>query len=411
MDYGVIGEHLTHSFSREIHQEFGDYEYILFELSPVDLSSFIQAKEYKGLNVTIPYKKDVIPYLDHVDPIALDIGAVNTIVNRGGTLYGYNTDFYGMSALIHRTGIQLRGAKVLILGTGGTSLTAMAVARYMGAATIYRVSRHPDGEAISYEQAYSQHTDASIIINTTPVGMYPNTHAIPIDLEKFENCRGVVDAIYNPLRSELVLRAREKGINATGGLYMLVAQAAKACALFLDDDRVLDRVETVYNRIRFQKENVVLIGMPGCGKSTVGMILQKQMGREFLDSDDMIIQTTGKTIPQIFNEEGEAGFRGIERKTIAEISGLTGCIIATGGGAVLDQKNVLDLKKNGQLIFINRPLADLKPTDDRPLSKDCAALARRYQERIPIYRAVADKSVTGNTPEETTRIIKRMWQE
>ncbi len=410
MEYGVIGEHLKHSFSREIHRELASYEYIVREVEPSALADFIRSRDYKGLNVTIPYKKDVMPHLDHIDPIAREIGAVNTIVNRDGILYGYNTDFFGLSSLIRRADITIEGGKVLILGTGGTSVTARAVAYSMGAACVYRVSRHPSDGDISYDSAYQRHTDADVIINTTPVGMFPNTGACPIDLERFPQCRGVVDAIYNPLRSELVLQARERGIKATGGLYMLVAQAAKACALFLDDDRVLEDVEHVYNSIRLQKENIVLIGMPGSGKSTVGKTLSELMGRPFVDSDQVIISRTGKTISEIFVQDGEAAFRLIERQVIAELADKTGCIIATGGGVILNSNNVFNLRKNGRLVFRDRPLDELIPTGDRPLSSSREALERRYYERMPLYRAAADETVVGDTQLEAAQIIKRMWQ-
>ncbi len=410
MEYAVIGEHLKHSFSKEIHTELADYSYVVHEVRKEELADFITSRCYKGLNVTIPYKKDVMPLLDHIDDTALSIGAVNTIVNRNGVLTGYNTDFFGMSALIKRTGIEIEGEKVLILGTGGTSVTAVAVARAMGAREVYRVSRSRGDDVITYEELYESHADAGVIINTTPVGMFPNTNAAPIDISRFTHCRGVIDAIYNPLRSELVLNARARGIKAAGGLYMLVAQAAQAAALFLNDERVLSKIEDVYQTIRLSKENIVLIGMPGCGKTTVGELLQKQTGREMFDSDNEIVCVTGRDIPAIFKEGGEEEFRKHEMNTIRRLADKTACIIATGGGAVLKAENVFSLRKNGTLVFLDRPLNELMPTDDRPLSSNRKMLEQRYNERIPIYRACADATVQGATAADVVHSIMEMWK-
>lgn len=411
MEYAVIGEHLTHSFSKEIHNELADYSYIVREVEKECLSDFISAREYRGLNVTIPYKKDVIPLLDWIDETAVKIGAVNTIVNRDGRLMGYNTDFFGMSALIERTGVAIAGEKVLILGTGGTSVTANAVAHAMGAASVLRVSRSAGDGVITYEDMYAEHCDAGVIINTTPVGMYPNTNASPIDIDRFPQCHGVIDAIYNPMRSELVLSALARGIKASGGLYMLVAQAAQAAALFLDDDSMLSKIEDVYQTIRLSKENIVLIGMPGCGKSTVGKLLERELNRAFFDSDEEIVATVGCDIPTIFRESGEAVFRQYESQAIRRLADKTACIIATGGGAVLKPENVAALRKNGTLVLLDRPLEELMPTDDRPLSSDREMLAQRYHERMPIYRSCADVIVHGESAENTAQTIIGKWNQ
>lgn len=410
MEYAVIGEHLTHSFSKEIHDELADYFYVVHEVAREQLSDFITARQYQGLNVTIPYKKDVMPLLDWIDDAAQSIGAVNTIVNRDGYLMGYNTDFFGLSALIERTGVTIAGEKVLILGTGGTSVTANAIAHAMGAATVLRVSRSAGDDVITYEEMYAYHQDATVIINTTPVGMYPNTNASPIDLSCFPHCRGVIDAIYNPLRSELVLDALSRGIKASGGLYMLVAQAAKAAALFLNDESVLSKIEEVYQTIRLSKENIVLIGMPGCGKSTVGKQLQHLLDREFFDSDVEIVASAGTDIPSIFREQGEEEFRRLESAIIRRLADNTSCIIATGGGAVLKAENISALRKNGTLVFLDRPLSNLLPTDDRPLSSNQEMLEKRYYERMPIYRACADMVVCGNTAEDSVNTIVGEWK-
>ncbi len=409
MEYAVIGEHLTHSFSKEIHKELATYSYIVHEVAKEELSDFITSRQYKGLNVTIPYKKDVMKWLDWVDDTAQSIGAVNTIVNRDGYLMGYNTDFFGLSALIRRTDVNVIGEKVLILGTGGTSVTANAVAHAMGAAEVYRVSRSAGDGVITYEEMYEHHCDAGVIINTTPVGMFPNTNAAPIDIDRFSRCHGVIDAIYNPLRSELVLNALSRGIKASGGLYMLVAQAAKAAALFLDDDSMLSKIEDVYQTIRLSKENIVLIGMPGCGKTTVGRRIQQQMERDFFDSDDQIVISDGRDIPTIFKEDGETGFRDLEAATIRHLADKTGCVIATGGGAVLRAENVYALRKNGTLVFLDRPLSKLMPTDDRPLSSNREMLEQRYHERLPVYRASADVVIHANSLQETVETIMGKW--
>lgn len=391
MKYGCIGEHLSHSFSKEIHAHLASYEYELCEVAKSDLSAFLTAKDFLAINVTIPYKQDVIPYLDQISKEAQAIGAVNTIVNRGGKLYGCNTDFYGICAALSQMRFsRLDGKKVLILGTGGTSRTARAVAEHLGAKEICRVSRSGNDGAITYEEMLAHHTDADFIFNTTPVGMYPNTAQSPIDLTPFQNLSGVFDAVYNPLRTRFVTEAAARGIPASCGLYMLAAQAFRAAEIFLDT--VLDPalLPFTYEKIKASKENLVLIGMPSCGKSTVGKALAAATGRAFFDSDEEIVRMTGKSIPAIFNDEGEAAFRAIEADAIASLSLKTGVVIATGGGAVLREDNVENLKQNGKLIFLDRPLSDLLPTPDRPLARDAQTVQKLYAERIDRYRAVAD---------------------
>lgn len=393
MEYGLIGEHLGHSFSKEIHNRIADYDYILKEIEPWKLTDFITAREYRGLNVTIPYKQAVIELLDYVDEAALDIGAVNTIVNRDGRLYGYNTDYLGMRELILNNGMDLQDATVLILGSGGTSKTAYKVAESLGAKEIIKVSRHPKNGEITYEEAYRDYSYADAIINTTPCGMYPETNGCPIDISRFTNLRAVVDAIYNPLNTRLVLSARQRGIKASGGLYMLVAQAVKASELFFDttyDPAVLDNI---FRSMEGQKKNIVLIGMPGCGKSTIGIALRDRLNREFIDSDAEIVKRAGREIPQIFSEYGEKYFRKLESEVIFDLSKRTGIIIATGGGAVINNKNVEELKKNGELIWLNRPIEGIVPTDDRPLSNDRDKLIKLFAVREPIYRAAADREI------------------
>lgn len=399
MEYGLIGEKLSHSFSKEIHEKLAGYDYQLKELTPAQLPGFLQKREFKGINVTIPYKQAVIPYLDEMDEKAKAIGAVNTIVNREGKLIGYNTDYDGMVALIRHAGLSLAGKTVLILGTGGTSKTAMAVAADLGAASVQRVSRTGKDGAISYEEA--QRLPVQILINTTPSGMYPNPDGQPMDLSRFGWLEGVLDAVYNPLRTRLVLQARDNGARAQSGLYMLVAQAAVACEHFLGEKLPAGALQTVYRAIHGEKQNIVLTGMPGSGKSTVGRILAREMGREFVDTDTEIIRLAKKPISDIFAQRGEAYFRDLESQVIAQLAQRTGLVIATGGGAILRAENVRRLRQNGRIYFLDRPVEDIVPTDDRPLSRDREALEKRYAERYPRYVTAADTRIPVNGSADT----------
>lgn len=392
MEYGCIGEKLKHSFSKEIHALLADYNYEIKEIPKDSLKEFMLAKDFSAINVTIPYKRDVIPFLDYISDTAREIKAVNTIVNKNGKLYGYNTDFYGMTALINRAQIVLEGKKVLVLGSGGTSSTANAVAKHLNAKEVYRVSRSGGEGLVTYEEAYKNHSDADVIINTTPVGMYPNPDAIPTKLDKFTNLSGVVDAVYNPLSTKLVLEAKKRGIKATGGLYMLVAQAARAAQLFLDKEIDPKKTAEVYKKIKSQKQNIVLIGMPSSGKSTIGKELATKLGFNFVDTDEIIIDQAKMSITDIFGSVGEQGFRKLESEVIAEVSRLAGAVISTGGGAILDPKNVENLHQNGKIYFIDRPLQWLTATEDRPLSSNKADLEKLYEERYPKYKSAADVS-------------------
>ena len=397
MEYGLIGERLGHSFSVEIHQKIGDYDYRLQELSPDRVAGFLAEGNFKAINVTIPYKTAVIPHLSYVSPEAKAIGAVNTVVNREGKLYGYNTDFFGLTQLILRVmgGKPLTG-KVLILGTGGTSLTARAVVTAMGAEAL-TVSRTAQNGTVTYEEALASHTDAAFLINTTPVGMYPKTEGMAIDPAAFPCLQGVVDAVYNPLRTPLIRRAIALGIPAEGGLYMLVAQAVAAYGYFFDRAPEEELADRIYGELMAEKENVVLIGMPASGKSSVGKVLAKRLGRPFYDSDEEIVKEAGMPISAYFAQYGEPAFRDLEGRVIASLSAeVSGAVIATGGGAVLQDENVDRLKGNGRLIWLDRALDKLMPTDDRPLSSDREALKKRYAERYPIYRAVCDARINGD---------------
>ena len=406
MKYGLIGEHLGHSFSKEVHAALASYEYEIKEIAREELSSFMINKAFNAINVTIPYKEAVIPFIDEISEEARLIGAVNTIVNKDGRLYGYNTDFLGMRSLFKRLGIAANGKKIAILGSGGTAKTAYAVSKSLGATEILVVSRQKKDGAIDYDELYENHANTDIIINTTPVGMYPNNADSPIDISRFDNLTGVIDAIYNPLRTSLVLDAKRKGIPAEGGLYMLIAQAVYASEIFLDSNYHESKIDEIYNSISSDKENIALIGMPSSGKSTVGKILADMLGREIVETDDIIVRNAGKCIKDIFTEDGEAKFRDIESSVIKQVAAQNGKIISTGGGSILRSENLHALQQNSKIVFIDRSLKNLISSDDRPLSKDMNAVKALYESRYDKYKSAADIIVNGdNTPETVAQEI------
>ena len=390
MKYAVIGEKLGHSFSKVIHEHFAPYKYDIVEVSPDDFDAFMTKRDFSGINVTIPYKQRVMEYLSYIDPMAQEIGAVNTVVNRDGVLYGYNTDFGGLKKLILRQGFDFSDQKVLILGGGGTSKTAFAVSKALGAASVLRVSRK--GE-LTYENVLSLHADAGFIINTTPCGMFPNNDTAAISLDGFESLQGVVDVVYNPLETKLVRQAKEKGIDGCCGLYMLVSQAVLASEIFLDTSYDESVYEDTYRFVLSKKQNIVLTGMPGSGKSTIGKALSEKLGKEFVDTDELIINNEKMPISEIFARHGESYFRFAETEAIKEASAKSGFVIATGGGAVLKKENVDYLRSNGKIFFLNRPIEDILPTDDRPLSSTRVDLQKRFDERYPIYQETADEEI------------------
>ena len=396
MKYGLIGEKLGHSFSKEVHSMLSDYEYEIREIPKEGLDSFMKEADFKAINVTIPYKESVIPYLSYISDEAKKIGSVNTIVNRGGKLYGYNTDFFGMVSLINKMRLSIKGKKTVILGTGGTSKTAFAVVESLGAEPIITVSRTKKDGAIDYEELMKDHLDAEIIINTTPVGMYPDNFSSPVDISPFTKLEGVIDAIYNPIRTSLVVDALERGIKAEGGLYMLVAQAVYASEIFLDTKYPTEKLDKIYKKIKRKKENIVLIGMPASGKSTVATLLSKDLSRTVLDTDRMIEKSRQKSISDIFESDGEKAFRDYETYEIANASLQNNTIIATGGGAILRSENVKMLKQNGVLFFIDRPYEKLVPTSDRPLASDLDAIKKRYEERYDVYLKTADARIDAD---------------
>lgn len=415
MNYGCIGEHLPHSFSKIIHEKIESYDYCLRELTPDEVGPFLQKADFCGINVTIPYKQTVIPYLDSIDEMAKAIGAVNTVVNRNGALYGYNTDFGGLSALIARIGLSLPGKKVLIIGTGGTAKTAHAVAEAKGARGVLHISPFDEPGAISYDEAYEKHADTEIVINTSPCGMYPkldgypaDQNGIPFSLERFSALEGVVDVVYNPLRTRLVLDARKRGLRAECGLYMLVAQAVFAAEHFTGKTYETALIDRVFNEIASQKENIVLIGMPGSGKTTVGKELAALTGRRLVDTDAEIVKTAGMPISEIFEKQGERAFRDIESRVIKALAPEQGLVLATGGGAILREENRDALRHNGRLYFLDRPLVELLPTADRPLASTREAITRRYEERYALYTAAADEVVkAGGGVKNTAQFIRK----
>lgn len=409
MKYGCIGERLKHSFSKEIHNALCDYEYELCEVPSDELSHFMESADFSGINVTIPYKERVIPHLSYIDAHAEKIGAVNTVVKRDGRLLGYNTDFSGMCEQIRHIGFEVSGRKVAILGTGGTSKTAQAVARFLGARDILVVSRNPEGGEISYNELYESHADTEVIINTTPLGMYPNNYTKAVELSRFPSLLGVMDAVYNPLRTPLVREAQALGIPAEGGLYMLVAQAVLASEIFLDKKYEKGVCDGVFRKISREKENIILIGMPASGKSTLSRLLAERLSRKSYDTDDMVVEKEGREIKEIFAKDGERYFREIEESCVKEVSTSSSAVIATGGGVILNPENIDALRQNGRIYFIDRPLCSLVPTDSRPLSPDRESIEKRYYERYEKYRAAADVIIDADCSAE--RVLEKILED
>lgn len=406
MKYGLIGGKLGHSFSKEIHQNIADYVYELKEICPEDIPLFLEKREFEGINVTIPYKETVIPHLDFVSEKAERIGAVNTVVKRDGKLYGDNTDYDGVQALIKHLGLEIKDKKCLILGTGGTSKTVFAVLSDLGASVVLKASRRKAEGVVTYEEALKNHTDCNIIVNTTPVGMYPKNDEAPIDIAPFTALEGVIDVVFNPIETKLVRVAKERGLKSEGGLYMLVAQAVYASAQFINSPLDETLITKVYDILLRMKKNIVLCGMPSCGKSSIGKKLAELTGRTFYDLDSVIVERSKMKISDIFEKYGEARFRGLEKEITKEISALTGVIISCGGGTVIDPENVDFLRQNGEIFFIDRDLDLLIATDDRPMSRDREALEARYKERYPIYNSVCNYKIEGNgTVDEVSNII------
>lgn len=393
--YGLVGENLTHSFSKRIHSMLGNYFYDLFSVDKNKFNELINKREFGGLNITIPYKQSVMPLCDVLSDNARRIGSVNTVVNKNGKLYGYNTDYLGFNYMLKEKKIDLAGKKVLILGSGGTSLTASVCASDAKAREIVVVSR--DGKN-NYDNI-SKHFDSQIIINTTPVGMYPNNSQTLINLSNFTSCVGVIDVIYNPLSTNLLLQARELEIPHTNGLLMLIAQAKYASELFFDTTIPDEKIMQIYKKLSFELSNIILIGMPSCGKTRVGKQLATMLGRPFIDTDATIENDAKMTIPEIFEKHGESGFRQLEEVAIKSAGAKNGVVIATGGGAVLKKSNCYNLKQNGTMVFIKRDIEKLS-SKGRPLSKNPEAIKALYNQRLPIYNRCADIIVLNNNSVE-----------
>ncbi len=393
MKYGLIGKTLKHSYSKIIHEMFGEYSYDLVSLKEDEIGEFSKNPEYAGFNVTIPYKKTIIPYCAEISDEAQKIGSVNTVIRKSdGLLYGFNTDYAGFTALSKRPGISFEGKKVAILGSGGTYNTAFCVVKDSGAKEIISVSR--SGE-YNYNNI-QKWCDCEIIINTTPVGMYPDNGNSVISLDSFPKCEGVIDVIYNPLDTRLVFEAKQRGIKATGGLYMLVYQAKEAFEIFTGKKIPDDLTEKVYNSLLSDMTNIVLIGMPGCGKSTLGKELSVRMGREFIDIDEMIIEKRNMPIPEIFEKYGEDNFRDTESECALIAGTGTGKIISCGGGIIKRPENLYSLSQNGKIYYIKRNIKDLA-TEGRPLSTSIDRLYEMEAERTPIYESFADFTVFNDS--------------
>ena len=396
MQCGLLGRKLGHSYSPQIHGLLGSYDYKLFEKEPEEVGDFLKNGDFTGLNVTIPYKKDVIPYLSQLSPVAKRLGAVNTIVRRqDGSLIGHNTDYFGFRYLVERSGLTVRGKKVLVLGSGGASNTAVAVLQELGAQVVI-ISRSGEN---NYHNLHLHH-DASVIVNTTPVGMYPNTGISPIDLNLFPQLEGVLDAIYNPARTQILLDAEKQGLVAMNGLWMLVAQAKESAEWFTGSAIDQDKIPEIHACLRRQMENIVLIGMPGCGKSTIGRLLAQHTGKKFVDADDALEARLGRKITDIIPQDGENAFRQMESDTLAELGKQSGLVIATGGGCVTQQRNYPLLHQNGTILWLTRQLHKL-PTEGRPLSQP-GKLQEMFAQRQSLYRQFADAEISNDGPVEET---------
>lgn len=407
--YGLLGEHLGHTLSPLVHKLLWNCPFGVFEVPPQELGDFLARREFRGLMVTIPYKKAVIPFCDSLDPIAERLGSVNMIqVEPDGTLKGYNTDYYGFMYMVKRAGINLQGAKVLILGTGGAAAAVTAVAEDMNAREIVHVSRRGP---VDYTSVSALHSDAEVIINATPVGMYPNNDACPIRLTGFRRCRGVLDVIYNPLRTMLLLEAEHRGIPCEGGLTMLVAQAKRAAELFTGKELPDARIGEVCSSIMEAVCNIVLIGMPGSGKSYLGGLIAKAFGRELINMDTYIEDVQGKSIPDIFAQQGEAAFRDMEVEASRALGRKNGLVISAGGGTVVRKESMDALRQNGCVFFVDRPLSELA-TEGRPLSQGgMSALQKLYDARIGLYTGYADVSILNTTGMSVELIAETVLQE
>ena len=404
MKFGLLGRKLGHSYSPMIFDLMGGYRYDLFEREPEGIEDLLRNTDFDGLNVTIPYKKEVLQYLDEIDPLALRLGAVNTIVKKDGKLFGYNSDYYGFQAMVLRTRIDVTGKKVLVLGSGGASVTVQAVLEDLGAQVVL-ISRSGENNYTNLDR----HRDAALIVNTTPVGMYPHNGSAPLSLEGFTALEGVLDLIYNPARTQLLMECEKYGIPGFNGLWMLVAQAKQSAQWFLGRELPDSLVSDIHQKLRDKMENIALVGMAGCGKSTLGRALAKETGKKFVDADAEVEDLAGKSIPEIFAQEGEEMFRRMETTVLAELGMESGLVIATGGGCVTREENYPLLHQNSRIIWLDRCPARL-PTEGRPLSQKTRP-AQLYEMRKPLYKAFADATVDNNgTKGETVTEILNLLE-
>ena len=404
MKFGLLGRKLGHSYSPMIFDLMGGYRYDLFEREPEGIEDLLKNGDFDGLNVTIPYKKEVLQYLDEIDPLALRLGAVNTIVKKGGKLFGYNSDYYGFLSLVQRTRIEPPNKKVLVLGSGGASVTVRAVLEDLGAQVVL-ISRSGENNYTNLDR----HRDAALIVNATPVGMYPHNGSAPLSLEGFTALEGVLDLIYNPARTQLLMECEKYGIPGFNGLWMLVAQAKQSAQWFLGRELPDSLVSDIHQKLRDKMENIALVGMAGCGKSTLGRALAKETGKKFVDADAEVEDLAGKTIPEIFAQEGEEMFRRMETTVLAELGMESGLVIATGGGCVTREENYPLLHQNSRIIWLDRCPARL-PTEGRPLSQKTHP-AKLYEMRKPLYKAFADATVDNNgTKGETVTEILNLLE-
>ena len=409
MRRGLIGEHLGHSYSQRIHETLGGYPYELIEVAPQDLDAWMKNKDVAALNVTIPYKKAVIPYLEELDERARRIGAVNTIVNDHGRLIGKNTDYYGCRFMLEQAGIEIQDRKVILLGNGGAAQAVQAVLEDLGAAAIVKVKRNPSPETLTYEEAYRDHSGAQVIVNTSPVSMFPAQEGLPVELDRFPQLESVADVIYNPHRTRLIVEAQKRGCRTATGLSMLTAQAAEAIEAFIGKPVAPESILRMTAELAREKMNLVLIGMPGCGKSTIARKLAEISGRPAVDIDQRIVERIGMPIRDFFAQQGEARFRQIEAEILAEVTLQTGQIIATGGGIVKDWENVRRLRQSGKVYFLDRSLDQLETDPSRPLSSSREALRQLYDQRIDLYRAACDQQIENNGSADQT--ARRLWQD
>ena len=405
--YFLIGEKLGHSYSAELHG-FNGINYELKEIPRDKLPAFFRERNFDGLNVTIPYKKEVMRFLDEIDDKAAMLGAVNTVVNDGGKLIGYNTDYFGMDYALKSLGISLSGRNVVVLGTGGAGVTAKALAKNSGAASVTVVSRKGGADFLTYEEIYRK-PETEIIINATPVGMFPAEDETPLDIGKFPSLVGVFDCIYNPLRTNLVLTAKNRGINCGGGLMMLASQGVQSEKIWgCCEGEAESKISSVYNKLLFKKRNIVLIGMPGAGKTSVGRVLAEKLSKKFIDIDEEIKKITGKSPEEIIGTYGEAKFREIESEVSMLVAKENGAVIATGGGTFLNEKNAVAFQRQGVIIYIERQLEKLE-TANRPISRS-VPISRLFAQREPIYLNYCDEKIANDTtiPVCADEIIKRL---